>query len=207
MLYLFKSLPVKIPTKQFIEWDRLISRYLWQGKKPRVRYKTLQLRKESGDMGLPCLQEYYYAAQLRPLICLCTPTYSARRKKIESAIIGGIPIAAMIADNELQNKMVNKDNPWINKLLETWQETVKLCGIGDSVKLLRWCAYDSEFVPNRSDNRFQTWITKGLTNYYTFVHKGAFQSFENPKRENMVWNGMISIDNFKFGITLTRIWL
>ncbi len=73
---------------------------------------------------------------------LCTPAYSARWKEIESAMIGGIPIAVIL-----------------------------------------WCAYDTEFVPNRSENRFQTWITTGLTNYYTFVHKGAFQSFESLQRK------------------------
>ncbi len=70
-------------------------------------------------MGLPCFQEYCYAAQLRALICLCTPAFSARWKEIESAMTEGIPIAAMVADMELQTKMVNKDNPWINMLLRT----------------------------------------------------------------------------------------
>lgn len=46
MLYLFQCLPVKIPSKQFLEWDRLIARYLWQGKRARIKFKTLQLRKE-----------------------------------------------------------------------------------------------------------------------------------------------------------------
>ena len=33
MLYLFQTLPVKIATKQFMEWDRLISRHYGKGKK------------------------------------------------------------------------------------------------------------------------------------------------------------------------------
>lgn len=58
-----------------------------------------------------------------------------------------VPIAAMIVDNELENKMVNKDNPWINISLNPWQETAELQGLGDSSKLLPWCACDTEFVP------------------------------------------------------------
>ena len=117
---------MEISGKQFMEWDKLISRYLWQGKKPRIRYKTLQLRKESGGflVGLPCLHEYYYAAQLRPLVCWCSPSYSARWKDIESAMIEGVPIAAIIADSKLTNNM--KNNLWINIALKIWQETVKL---------------------------------------------------------------------------------
>ena len=68
LLYLFQSLPVEIPMKQFIEWDKMISRFLWQSKKPRIRYRTLQLHKDCGGLGLPCLRDYNYAAQLRPLV-------------------------------------------------------------------------------------------------------------------------------------------
>lgn len=33
LLYLYQSLPVEIPNQQFLEWNKLISRFLWQGKK------------------------------------------------------------------------------------------------------------------------------------------------------------------------------
>ena len=66
LLYLFQTLPVEVTTQQFAEWDKLIFRYIWNGKKPRIKYKTLQLKKEYGVMGLTCLLEYYFAAQLRP---------------------------------------------------------------------------------------------------------------------------------------------
>ena len=33
-LYLFQMLPVMITQNQFAEWDKIISRFLWQGKKP-----------------------------------------------------------------------------------------------------------------------------------------------------------------------------
>ena len=49
---------------------------------------------------------------------------------------------------------------------------------------MRWCAYNSDFTPNRTDGRFKIWITKGLSIYYSFVHKGAFQSFETLQRDH-----------------------
>ena len=56
LLFLFQALPVEIPTKQFPEWDNIISRFKWQGKKPRVRFKTLQISKERGGMAVPNLK-------------------------------------------------------------------------------------------------------------------------------------------------------
>lgn len=34
LLYLFQLLPVKIPDTQFRAWDKQISRFIWDGKKP-----------------------------------------------------------------------------------------------------------------------------------------------------------------------------
>lgn len=71
LLFLFqKTLPIEISTKQFSEWDKIISRFIWQGKKPRVRFKTLQLPKEDGGMAVPHLKDYFYSAQIKPLMNL-----------------------------------------------------------------------------------------------------------------------------------------
>lgn len=48
LLYLLHNLPIEVSGKDFKEWDKIISRFLWQGAKPRIRYKTLQLSKERG---------------------------------------------------------------------------------------------------------------------------------------------------------------
>lgn len=47
LLYLFQSLPTNIPFKQFIEWD-ILSKFVWDGKKAKVMYSTLQLQKDKG---------------------------------------------------------------------------------------------------------------------------------------------------------------
>lgn len=97
LLYLFQTLPIEIPEKQFFEWDKIISRYLWKGKQPRIRYKTLELGKNKGGVAPPCLKDYYTAAQLRPIVCWCNGNYSASWKEIESSLCRDVPIQAMIA--------------------------------------------------------------------------------------------------------------
>ena len=78
LLYLFHSLPIEINEQQFMEWDKLISRFIWMGKKARIKFKVMQLPKEKGGMALPNLKDYYNAAQLRPLVCLCDSHFRAR---------------------------------------------------------------------------------------------------------------------------------
>uniref|UniRef100_A0A3Q3A4Q3 Reverse transcriptase domain-containing protein n=1 Tax=Kryptolebias marmoratus TaxID=37003 RepID=A0A3Q3A4Q3_KRYMA len=194
LLYLFQCLPVRIPANQFLEWDRLIARYVWQGKKARIKFKTLQLKKEKGGMGLPCLQDYYHAAQLRPLVCLCSPSYTAAWKEIEGTAIRGIPIAALLSDHKLQEELQIPEDSISGSFLKPWQEIAKICRIGEVSKFLRWCAYDSDFTPNKIDNRFKTWVSKGLTNYYSFVHKGIFKSFEALQKDH----GLEKEDFFRY---------
>lgn len=92
-------------------------------------------------------------------------------------MVKGIPITALLADNKLQAELMVSDDPMSDILLKSWQEIVKMCRLGDSSKILRWCAYNSDFAPNKNDDRFKKWISKGLTTYCSFVHKGAFQRF------------------------------
>ena len=51
---------MEINDNQFREQDEWISRFIWQGKQPRIRFSILQLRKESGGMALPCLRNYFF---------------------------------------------------------------------------------------------------------------------------------------------------
>lgn len=184
MLYLFQCLPVKIPSKQFLEWDWLIARYLWQGKRARIKFKTLQLSKEKGGMGLLCLHDYYHAAQLRPLVCLWSSTYPAAWKDIEGTKVKGIPITALLSDNKLQEEQEIPEDSITPNSLKSWLEIIKICRLKDTSKIMRWCAYDSDFTPNKSEGIFKTRITKGLNTYYLFVHKGAFQSFEARQKDH-----------------------
>lgn len=92
LLYLFQSLPVEVTEKELREWDKMISRYIWQGQRPRIKFRTLQLPKNKGGLALPCLKSYYQAAQIKTLLNVYNPSYSARWKEIEASTTDGVPI-------------------------------------------------------------------------------------------------------------------
>lgn len=178
LLYLFQCLPTLITQKQFDEWDRLLLKYIWQNKRARIKHQTMQLPKEKGGFGLPCLRDYYYAAQIRPLICLCSPTYSAGWKDAEGTCIKGIPIITLLSDKKLLTKINLTDDFMYESLCNTWNKLIHNGKLENVSRILRWCAYDSDFKPNALDNKFKSWVSKGLTTYYSFIHKGAYASFE-----------------------------
>jgi len=159
----------------------MLSRYIWQGKRPRVRLKTLQLNKQKGGWGLPNLRYYYFAAQMRAVICWCNPSYTAQWKNIEEKT-PPIPIQAILADSNIQTHINNIDNPWVKWTLKTWKTIIKELKLENDIIALKWCAYESEFTPNKSDSRFKDWVNKGITALCRVMKDGKLLSFETLKR-------------------------
>ena len=182
-LYLFQALPVQISPKQFSELNKIISRFIWQGKKPRIRFKTLQLPKEQGGMSLPNFEDYFYAAQIRPLINLCNPSFQARWKDIELSSLADPPLQAALAHKHLGGLIDKVQNPWIKGQLKIWNMIKDEYKLNNKLQIIQWCAYDPEFKANVIDKRFKSWIPKGITTYYSLTEKGQLKSFDRLKED------------------------
>lgn len=180
-LFLFQALPVEVTKNQLSEWEKIISRFIWLGKKPRVRFKTLQLSKENGGMAVPNLKDYFYSAQIKPLINLCNPNYQARWKDIEVLMLK-LPLQAILGNKDLE-KNIKVENPWLQSSLKSWSNAKDEYKLHDSLKIIRWCAYDPDFKPNQIDTGFRSWILKGITTQYSLTDKGViikdFQTLKN----------------------------
>lgn len=194
MLYLFQTLPVEISDKQFSEWDKLLSRYIWQGKKSRIRFQTLQLSKSKGGLALPCLKNYYISAQLRILICWCASDYKARWKEIEENLSGTVPIQARLGDKRLIKCLMEKGNEWINLTLNTWLKVITKNDMLEEVKILNWCSHDPDFAPNKMDANYRVWARQGLSAYCTWFDQATLKSFQTLKRMHSLSNN----DFFRF---------
>lgn len=183
MLYLFQTLPVEITDKQFQEWDKTISRFIWQGKKPRIKYQIIQLAKDKGGLGFPCLKDYYISAQFRILVCWCNVVYQARWKEIETETeaLKDFPIQASLGDVRLIKKQINQGNQWINLPLKLWSQFLNKNDWNEEARILRWCAYDLDFLPNKLDARYKKWAGQGLMAYCMFYDKGILRDFQSLK--------------------------
>uniref|UniRef100_A0A672HPP6 Reverse transcriptase domain-containing protein n=1 Tax=Salarias fasciatus TaxID=181472 RepID=A0A672HPP6_SALFA len=124
LLYLFLSLPVEIPHKQFRDWNKHISRFIWGKKRPRVRFATLLLPGDRGGMALPSLRDYYVSAQLRPPVFWCNPSYVAKWKNIELSLTD-TPIQSVLGRIDKEKEIFQTTSKWVNLSLKVWADTVK----------------------------------------------------------------------------------
>ncbi len=156
----------------------LLLLFYWQGRKPRIKYATLQLAKESGGMSHSCLRNYYYAAQIAPVLYRCNDTYTAKWKELESSLSNQFPIQAVIADRGLMCSLEKMGNPWLAHTLQVWQKVINICEIHRMLRMFSWFAYDSDFIPNRHDSRFKAWTMNGLTTFLSLTQRNTVHSFE-----------------------------
>lgn len=64
ILFLFQTISVVSGTGDFKEWQKDISRFIWQEEKPRMKCKMLIDSKDRGGFSLPGLKLYYEASSL-----------------------------------------------------------------------------------------------------------------------------------------------
>lgn len=181
LLFLFLSLPVRIPDKQFARWDKLVSRFIWKGKKPRVKMKTLQLEKIRGGLALPNFKDYYLAAQLRYIVCWCSTEYDSKWKRIELNYSSRCQPQTRLGDKtSIQPKY---GNPIIDTTLKLWWDIVNRRKLEGDCKLLIWPAYSPKFKSGQLDSTFLKWVNKGITAVCTLTDGKTLKSFGKLQRE------------------------
>lgn len=54
--------------------------------------------------------------------------------------------------------------------LKVWRSVIRENKLED-INILSWCAYDSDFRPNKMDDRFKVWTVKSITFLCTVTQK------------------------------------
>jgi hypothetical protein len=64
--YNFSDIPIKIPTQLFSKLERVICKFIWNNKKPRIAKTLLNNKRNSGGITMSVLKLYYRAIVIKP---------------------------------------------------------------------------------------------------------------------------------------------
>lgn len=66
-LFLFQMLPISISLQTLEKWQKMLINFVWFNKSHRISQFVLSRPSKMGFFGLPILQSYFEAAQLRAM--------------------------------------------------------------------------------------------------------------------------------------------
>lgn len=75
----------------------------------------------------------------------------------------GLPVNTLIGDPSLTSHLTDSDNPYIISSVKTWRGLIKKYQLEGRAEILKWFAYDLEFLPSKHDMRFILGIFKSET--------------------------------------------
>ena len=182
-LFLFQSLPISVPNSTFLALDKLITTFIWQKRKPRVRLKTLMTSKEKGGLGLPNIKLYYWSTRLRTISSWVINDPDILWVPIEQNSIPGLPLCNTPFMNQKSLKKINISNPWIVQTLKTWNIIQKQIRGTSGLSRAMPIVGNIEFLPSITDVSFKRWVDQGLivTNQLLCGH--IFKSFLQLQEE------------------------
>uniref|UniRef100_A0A1A8PUF6 Reverse transcriptase domain-containing protein n=2 Tax=Nothobranchius rachovii TaxID=451742 RepID=A0A1A8PUF6_9TELE len=178
-LFLFMSLPIRIADSQFSAWDRLISRFMWSGARPRIKFKTLQLDKKHGGLALPDLRGYYYASQMRYMVCWCSSEVEARWRHIE------LKQGRRQPHTRLGGKITSEKDGGVivEDALIIWKRIKDRYNLTSVSKLLIWPSVNLSSQPGKIDPIFLSWRDRGLLAICQCVEGNTFKTFDKLRKE------------------------
>ena len=177
LLFLFQSLPVRVPASTLNMLDKLISTFIWQKKRPRVRLKTIHLPKDKGGLGLPNLKNYYWAAQINAIVAWIGNDREAIWTQIEQDSVRGTSLSVLpFIDIKSVNKIKIK-NEWIKHTLKVWTTVKKMLRGPETISRAMLIVGNIEFPPSVWDSGFRRWANKGLCTINQLFKETEFKSF------------------------------
>lgn len=163
-LFLFQSLPVAIPISSLNTWQKDFVCFIWQKNPHRINKQFLSRPKKLGGYGLPLLENYYLAAQLRFIYTYLTSSESLGWMQIEEFCIRPRRMKELIWHNKASKLVDVNSNPFLHLTLRLWDrhrtKMIHHPSVAATFLGQEW------FPPASSLKDFKIWRSKGIWRFH-----------------------------------------
>lgn len=182
LLFLFQNLPVDIPQSTFKFLDKIMSKFIWQNKRPRVRLKILMSPKENGGLNMPDLKLYYWAAQIKAVVAWIIHDPESHWVPMEEYSVSGVPLSQLPFLNQQSQKKIKIVNLWVKHTLKIWNKVQKQLKGKTALSRAMTIYKNIEFIPSLSDSSgFRGWAERGLISVNQLFEGNVFKTFDQLK--------------------------
>uniref|UniRef100_M3XL94 Reverse transcriptase domain-containing protein n=1 Tax=Latimeria chalumnae TaxID=7897 RepID=M3XL94_LATCH len=157
--YLSTMIPLWIPPATFVWFQRLVKRFLWDGKSPKLAEKKLYPCLTRGGLNLPHFFKYFLAFQLKQLAHWYVPQVDAPIwRSIEQEMVG-VPLGGVLVS---KLPVPLRDHPTISASFWVWREVARILCCHPNAHPLASLWNNSKILVGGRPLLWREWIAAGV---------------------------------------------
>lgn len=167
-------------------WEKLhslISKFIWNGKRPRLKLKTLQRDRLQGGLGVPNFRMYFWSFVLRPLSVWFNSDASVSWKVIEENLSQPYRLQDLVYSSIPPKKAKLQLGPIISYLLRTCHTVMNHANVD-----LKWHKHSPVFnnfslLIGKKPLSFPLWWNKGIHVFKDLFDDDGLRAFSDLRAE------------------------
>lgn len=121
-------LPLPPPSQYWNKLQLAITKFIWRGRRPRIKLNTVQRERQDGGLSLPNFKLYKWAFTLRPLLIWLQPNIQVSWRGLEERMLAPYSFSTFLHSKISLNQCRLRYGPIISYLLLIWRKVGKLTG-------------------------------------------------------------------------------
>ena len=162
-LYLFQSIPLSPPPTLFPKLKELMTNFIWNNRRSRLRISLLYLPYDRGGLQVPNFLWYYWAAQIKAIMHWFSNEPKNSWVEIENYITSPLPLKLYLFSDSLKNLLKNTHNPFVKNSIIVWHKVQSHLGIDSDISGFTPIWGNHQFPAGRNDSGFKSWAMKGIS--------------------------------------------
>lgn len=182
LLYPMQMLPLWISKKVILDLEKAFSRYIWHNKKPRIKFKSLQLPVERGGLALPNLRFYNWACHIR-IIWDWLQSHLKSEAGIDEWSSSPYSLLSKLTWGGKKRSPHIKQNPIVYNTIRVWRDLSRYFGENISSFALTPVTRNEEFAPGINSIVFDNWHRKGIRLIRDVYQDNTLMSFQQLQQK------------------------
>lgn len=177
--FVSSMLPLPPPPHYWSKLQTAISKFLWRGKRPRIKFTTMQRGRQDGGLSLPNFKFYKWAFTLRPLLTWCQPDAQVSWRALEERKLAPYSFANFLHSNISISQCRLRFGPIISYLLSVWRKAEKLAGCSAAWGPHTPIFHNDKLLIGDQPIHFPSWERNNICTLGDIYGEGGLHTFQD----------------------------